>query len=356
MIFTFKGTLILTLIILCHWQITNAQSVDSVALIDIGMGKHNEASPGVEGNRKGKAIEFNYSMFPAFGITSDSKIEGLNDSEAKFDQAKSLEFKLKVPVILKPRTKVITGISYKYEEYKFNNPQSLDYPLYENLEDKHLKSLSLDFYLLRSLKNYHFFLSKSGLELNGDFSDDSSLPFTRFLKYSVSGLYGWRKDKNTAYAFGLYLSYTFGRPRIYPAFLWNKTFNEHWGIEALLPANFYLRYNISPSTILVGGFDVEGASYHLNLDTPPLSQIKTLELRKSDIRLLMTLEQEIYDFLWFSITGGYRFNINFNLDKNNDFSNDIILENNIENTPFVMFSIFAVPPQSLSTKFNKKMK
>lgn len=356
MIFTFKGTLILTLIILSHWQITKAQSADSLALIDVGMGKHNEASPGVEGNRKGKAIEFNYSMFPAFGITSDSKMEGLNDSQAKFDQAKSLEFKLKVPVILKPRTKVITGISYKYEEYKFNSPQTLDYPLYENLEDKHLKSLSLDFYLLRSLKNYHFFLSKSGLELNGDFSEDSSLPFTRFLKYSVSGLYGWKKDKNTAYAFGLYLSYTFGRPRIYPAFLWNKTFNEHWGIEALLPANFYLRYNISPSSILVGGFDVEGASYHLNLDTPPLSQIKTLELRKSDIRLLMTFEQEIYDFLWFSITGGYRFNINFNLDKNNDFSNDIILENNIENTPFVMFSIFAVPPQSLSTKFNKKMK
>lgn len=330
-----------------------SQAKDSLDIILSEVDMPDEASPGVVGERKGKGIEINYGFFPAFKIKSKSKYEGVPNSTAEFDQAKTLEVKLKIPVILKRRTKVITGLKYRYEEYEFKNPELLDYPLYENLQNKHLNALSLDFYLVRSLKNYHFFLSKAGLQLNGDFSDNSSLPFTRFIKYTASGLYGWKKDSYNAYGFGIYLSYTFGRPRIYPAFLWNKSISPKWGIEALLPANFYLRHNFSDKTILLGGFDVDGDSYHIVIDSPPLSSIKTLELRKSDVRLLVSYEQEIYDFLWFGISGGYRFNINFNLSENNNFSNKFILKNDIENSPFITLSLFAVPPKNLTEKFSK---
>lgn len=330
-----------------------SQVEDSLDVALSGMDLPDEATPGVVGDRKGKAIEINYNVFPGFKVESISKYPGVANAQSEFERAKSLEFKLKIPIVLKRRTKVITGLKYRYEEYQFKNPELLDYPLYENLENKHLNAVSLDFYLVRSLKNYHFFLSKVGLQLNGDFSRDSSLPFTRFIKYTASGLYGWKKDSYNAYGFGVYLSYTFGRPRIYPAFLWNKSINPKWGIEALLPANFYLKHNFSDKSILLGGFDVDGDSYHIVIDSPPLSSINTLELRRSDIRLLLTYEQEIYDFLWFSVSGGYRFNINFNLSENNDFSNDFILKNNIENSPFVTLSLFAVPPKKLTEKFNK---
>lgn len=338
----------------CFYHCAFPQIEDSLEVALSGMDMPDEATPGVVGDRKGKAIEVNYNMFPAFKVKSVSKYAGIDDAEAEFKQAKSLEFKLKVPVVLKPRTKIIAGIKYRYEEYEFKNPESLDFPLYENLEDKHLNALSLDFYLVQSLKNYHFFLSKVGLQLNGDFSDDSPLPFTRFIKYTASGLYGWKKDSYNAYGFGVYLSYTFGRPRIYPAFLWNKSISPKWGIEALLPANFYLKRHFSEKSILLGGFDVDGDSYHIIIDSPPLNTIKTLELRRSDVRLLLTYEQEIYDFLWFGISGGYRFNINFNLSENNDFSNDFILKNDIQNSPFITLSLFAVPPKSLTEKFSKK--
>ncbi len=329
------------------------QIEDSLAVVLSDMDMPDEATPSVVGDRKGKAIEVNYNLFPAFKVKSFSKYPGISDAESEFKQAKSLEFKIKVPVILKKRTKIIAGLKYRNEEYEFKDPESLDYPLYENLEDKNLRALSLDFYLVQSLKNYHFFLSKVGLQLNGDFSDDSSLPFTRFIKYTASGLYGWKKDSYNAYGFGVYLSYTFGRPRIYPAFLWNKSINPKWGIEALLPANFYLKHNLSEKSILLGGFDVDGDSYHIVIDSPPLNTISTLELRRSDIRVLLSYEQEIYDFLWFGISGGYRFNINLNLSENNDFSNDFILKNEIENSPFLTLSLFAVPPKSLTEKFSK---
>lgn len=343
-------------ILIFQVQCSLAQSIDSVGLVQGGMGEADEASASVIGNRKGKAIEINYTAFPSFNITSDSRFEGLEDAHGEFETAKAVEFKLKIPIILKSRTKIISGLKYKYEKYTFKEPENISYDLYKNLQEKHLRSIDLDFYLSRSLRNYHFFLSKVGLELNGDFGEESHLPFTRFIKYSISGLYGWKHDKYTSYGFGLYLSYTFGRPRIYPAFLWNKTYNQKWGIEAILPANFYLRHNLSEKSILIAGYDVEGDSYHIVLDDPPLSEIKTLELRKSDIRLLLTYEQEIYDFLWFSISGGYRFNINFNLSEDNDFSNDIILKNNIDNSPFLQLSIFAVPPKKLTTKFHKEIK
>src|SRR5690606_31041710 len=114
------------------------------------------------------------------------------------------------------------------------------------------------------------------------------------------------------------------------------------------------RNTLSEKSFLLGGFDVEGDSYHIAIDSPPLNTIKTLELRRSDVRLLLTFEQEIYDFLWLGISGGYRFNINFNLSENNHFSNDFILKNDIENSPFITLSIFAVPPKSLQEKFSKK--
>ncbi len=331
-----------------------SQVEDSQDIAISERGLPDEAAPDVVGDRKGKAIEINYTAFPAFRIKSASKYPGINNAEAEFKEAKSLEFKLKIPIVLKPRTKIITGLQYRYEEYEFKNPESLDFPLYENLEDKHLNALGLDLYLIRSLKNYHFFLSKVGFQLNGDFDDSNPLPFTRFIKYSATGLYGWKKDAHNAYGFGVYLSYTFGRPRVYPAFLWNKSINPSWGIEALLPASFYLRNTLSEKSFLLGGFDVEGDSYHIAIDSPPLNTIKTLELRRSDVRLLLTFEQEIYDFLWLGISGGYRFNINFNLSENNHFSNDFILKNDIENSPFITLSIFAVPPKSLQEKFSKK--
>ena len=196
-------------------------------------------------------------------------------------------------------------------------------------------------------------MSKIGAQVNGDFNETGPLPLARFFKYTASGLYGWKKDEFTAWGIGLYFSYTFGRPAIYPAFLWNKTFNEKWGIEALLPASFFLRHNLTNKSILLAGYDVDGESYHINIDDPPLSAIKTLELRKSEVKLSLTYEQEIYDFLWFSVATGYRLNINFDLSKDNSFSNAKIVDNDINNTPYFSISLFAVPPQKLSTKFIK---
>lgn len=326
---------------------------DSLDQISTGEDPPAIASPSVEGNRKAKGIEINYNRFAPFNIVSDSRMQNVNDAEGELKSAKSLEFKLKAPIILRPKTKLLTGVSYLYEEYKFRSPNELNYGLYKNLEDKHLHSVSLDFYFIRSLNERNFFLSKAGLELNGDFSNNGPLPFTRFIKYSASGLYGWKKNRFTSYGLGVYLSYTFGRPRIYPAFMWNHTINDKWGIEALLPANFFLRRYLSQKSILLLGYDVEGASYHIVVDDPPLSEIKTLELRKSDIRVLLTFEREIYDFLWFSVSAGYRFNINLNVSENNSFNNDVIIENKIENRPFIGLSLFAVPPKKLSTKFIK---
>lgn len=309
----------------------------------------NEASPGVEGDRRPKGVEINYFQINNYAIESKSEKEGVGNKNGEIEQFTGLEFKLKAPVVLKPRTKVLIGLSYKVEEYNFENAANIDYPLYRNLEDKILRSAGLDFYLSRSITKNRFILGKFGLELNGDFTD-AGLPFSRFFKYSAAALLGWKVNPRTSYGVGLYLSYTFGRPRIYPGFLWNKTFNEKWGIEALLPANFMVRYSFSEKSILLGGFDVNGQSYHIIIDDPPLNTIKTLELRRSDILLMLTYEQEIYDFLWFSISAVHRFNINFYLSENDDFSNNAILDNNIQNKPYLKFSIFLVPPRKLMSK------
>lgn len=320
---------------------------------DTAVEMSNTASASVIGEQMPKGAELNFFHINEFKITSESKKEGLNDAESEVGRFRRYEFKFKVPAVLKARTKLIVGLSYVKEEYEFKNEDNLTYPLYRNLEEKPLRSVGLDLYFGRSISKNRFILGKFGMDLNGDFTD-AGLPFSRFFKYSLAGLIGWKRNPRTSYGVGLYLSYTFGRPRVYPGFMWNKTFNEKWGVEALLPAKMMIRYNFSEKSILLGGFDLNGQSYHLIVDNPPLSDIKTLELRRSDILLKLTYEREIYDFLWFSAGVGYRINHNFYLSENNDFSNAAILDNTIQNKPYLNLSLFLVPPEKLMNKHKRK--
>jgi hypothetical protein len=64
------------------------------------------------------------------------------------------------------------------------------------------------------------------------------------------------------------------------------------------------------------------------------------------MKLFVSLRQEIYDFLWFSVNAGYRYNINFNIaDSNhnrsatNFFGREYLLESNLDNAFFFNVSL-----------------
>ncbi|WP_026135905.1 DUF6268 family outer membrane beta-barrel protein [Nafulsella turpanensis] len=302
-------------------------------------------SPSVEGDRRSKGIQISYNQISPFGIHSTPIVPGINEAEARVQKLEEIEFSLRLPILWKGRTTIAAGVSYLYEEYNFINPSALTYDFYTNLQNKHLNSLDAKVFVVYALNGRAFIGSRIGLELNGDY-EGNELPFRQQAKGSVAAVYGWKTNPYTMYGLGAYYSYTLGRPSIYPVFIWNETFNDRWGVEAVLPQSFRLRRNFSEETILLLGAKVLGRSYHIISDEPPLGKYPNLELRNSNIYAFLEFEQEIYDFLWFGLTGGYRYNINFNISEENSFSNSRIIENEVGHSPYFNVSLFVVPPQA----------
>ena len=321
--------------------------------ISSGQDKAGTASPSVEGNRKSKAISLTYNVISNYEIRSISHLPGLEDSEAQVRRLNEFEVKVKAPIVLKPQIKIIAGFKYQLEEYNFYNPKNLSSGVDDNLEDKNLHVLAMDLNYLRSLDDRRYMLARVRFALNGDYGE-GDFPLTNYLKVMASGAYGWKLNPRNSVALGLSLNYTLGRPAVYPIVIWNKTWNEKWGFESILPARFLIRHNVNDKFLLLAGYELKGNSYHITIDSPPLSEFRALELRRSDIMAKVTLEREIYDFLWISADVGYRFNINFDLSKDNSFNNQAILSNSVDPSPYFQISLFVVPPKRLATKFLKE--
>lgn len=311
------------------------------------------ASPRVAGMARPKAFEASYNYVSAFEARTTSTKTFINEEEAEVNKLEEIRLRAQIPLLLKDRTNLILGIRYRYEEYNFTNSRALESGLFKTLENKHLNSLNSSLLLARSLSRNRFLIGRLGAELNGDYKNDE-ISLTRFLKYNVSAIYGWKKTALYSYGFGLYYNYDLGGPSLYPVILYNKTFNSKWGVEALLPVDLKVRYNCSEKSILYAGYELSGTSYQLVIDdNPSLSAIPTLELRKSDVRFNVRWEQEIYDFLWFSLSAGYNLNVRFDLvEQDRIVDENRLLRTEIGNSPYAQASIFLVPPRSMYEKRN----
>jgi len=99
------------------------------------------------------------------------------------------------------------GLAYKVEEYKFSNPKDLTNSFHQQLEDKPLRSIGTTFYLDKRFKGKHYFYSRVGLFLNGDFEEGRMIDY---LRSSVTALYGTKVNKWKTWGVGLSYSYRFG--------------------------------------------------------------------------------------------------------------------------------------------------
>lgn len=277
-----------------------------------------------------------------YGIQSHSKQEGLEDGEGEVKLNRRWDFRLRVPLVRKPGIKIALGLRYFQEEYRFDDLS--DYPFYRGLEDKSLKSMGAQLYVAKPFKGNKYMILRISAGLNGDYHIDD-LPTIDFLKFSIAPLYGWKANPYTAFAVGIAYSNDFGRQGVYPVFSYIQTFDNHWGLEALLPSKVRLRYSFNDKTNLYAVSELNGNSYTIRLDEPALSGNETLNLRKSELRYLLSFEREIHDWLWFGMEAGVRSNISFNLNDGPKRGANQILDNRFNDAFLFNLSIFMVPPR-----------
>lgn len=308
-------------------------------------------NPRVDGMPPPTGISLSYERVMDYRIRTRSNVDYLKDGDGEVNYNRRIKFKFKVPIINKDYFKLTYGFHYSHEEFRFRDPENINYSLYKSLEDKSLKSLGSSFYFLFPRKNKTFYAVQVNLNLNGDYYR-SDMDLTDFLKISAGPIWGKKPHKNLMYGFGFAYSYTFGDPSLTPLIAYYHTFNKRWGVEALLPLEAKLRFNINEGSIWYLGAETSGASYNIGLDDPALNGNKSVELRHSEIKLRFSLDQQIHDFLWVSLQAGYRYNLNFNIAESNYnrkatnfFEREYIAESQLENAFYFNVSLNIKPPQ-----------
>jgi hypothetical protein len=232
------------------------------------------------------------------------------------------------PLISKSNLILNATLSYWESRYNLNdNDVNVNDPLARSLSNNDLRTATVGILAFKPLDEKHFLIFQAATSLNGNYDigtydfGEISPDFSK-MKYTVSLLYGWKKSDNQNIAIGLTRTYRGGRLLHIPIFLWNKTFNDKWGMELLLPARGGIRYNFSALSSINFGYELEGQSYLLqnspsNTDLFPTNNY---EVRKSEIRGRIMLNQALSSFIRLNIQAGiapaYRF------DLEDDGSND----------------------------------
>src|SRR5688500_8659346 len=85
--------------------------------------------PKLEGMARSKGFSILYERSLDARITSTSPDTSVGNGSATIRRNNKLDIKLKIPVWNKPNLKVIVGFKYFFEEFNFETPEGLEYPL-----------------------------------------------------------------------------------------------------------------------------------------------------------------------------------------------------------------------------------
>ena len=316
------------------------------------------ANPSVEGNPRGRFLIFRYER--QFNYDFNSRAHYLNvpdpaNQDVKMKRSNIAEVKGFVPLVNNPHFKAILGVSYEREEFLFDGDEGENsaFLFHQNLQEKGLKSLSAQLAFIHPLNYTNFLTWRIKGQLNGDYtSENEGLNPMDYFRSTAEIGYGWKKSKNLAYGIGLQFGYTFGRKTVFPAILYNQTFNDHWGIESVFPAAVKMRYRASDKTYFYGGYNVEGYSYVIGMQKPPFEDdaafrnLESVELRHNDLKVHLRWEQEIYDFIWFSLEGGYRHNLAYDVFEEGTKRDVKLISTDVGGAPYAQAEIYLVVPRA----------
>jgi hypothetical protein len=172
-----------------------------------------------------------------------------------------------------------------------------------------MTSAGINTTIFKPLDEKRFLIIQGSLDANGVFqriSDVTSQAYT----FSGALIYGWKKSEKNMIGTGIARTYRAGQMIHLPVLFWNKTFNDRWGIELLLPARGHLRYNFSTSNILQLGFELEGNQFLMDLSN---SKNGTVFIQRSELKPRIMWDKKISGFFWLSAQAGLRYNWRFDV-------------------------------------------
>lgn len=239
------------------------------------------------------------------GVRTDATSSAVQDF--KVNQVSAIRAQANVPVI--SNTKLIwqLGVNYWSSKFEIDNPNNNSFATV--LENGAMTSAGLNTTVFKPLNEKNFVVVQASYDLNGVFQrwgDVTSQAST------ISGtvIYGWKISDRNMIGTGISRTYRAGQVLHIPVLLWNKTFNERWGMELLLPARGHVKYNFSTTNILQLGFELEGGQFLMNL---PNSQNGQVFIQRGELKPRVVWDKKITGFIWLSAQAGLRYNYRFDV-------------------------------------------
>ncbi len=126
-----------------------------------------------------------------------------------------------------------------------------------------------------------------------------------------------------------------------PFFVYNRTFNSRWGVEAALPGFVFSRLNINQNNILLAGIEYDSKSYRMNVEDASNGPLD-YAMNHSEFLTSVELEHLFASWIWASVKAGYQMNFSSDFESKSLFTTDFKVEPT--NAMFFRVSLFLSPP------------
>ena len=221
---------------------------------------------------------------------------------------------LNIPVI--SNTKLIWQIGANYWRSGYNF-ESVNNAFVSKLNTNGMHTAGINTTIFKPLNEKNFLIFQASADVNGVFEGFDEIN-SKAVTLSATAIYGWKKSENNMIGVGVSRTYRAGQLIYVPVLLWNKTFNDKWGMELLLPARGHLRRNFSTSNILQLGFELEGNQYWMRTPSPN----GQVFIQRGELKPRVMWDKKLKGFFWLNVQAGFRYNWRFDVMNEYDARKD----------------------------------
>lgn len=231
-----------------------------------------------------------------------------NSTRQTFNAQRLSGIRAQVNIPVVSNTKIIwqMGANYWRSGINFKAPSTNDF--IGSLELYGMHSAGINTIIFKPLNEKNFLIFQGSADINGVFKNVKDIN-SKALTISGAAIYGWKKSDKNMFGFGVSRAYRAGRIMYFPTVLWNKTFNDHWGMDLLFPARAHLRYNFSTSNILQLGYELEGNQFWMRTPSPN----GEVFIQRGELKPRIMWDKKITGFIWLNVQTGLRYNWRFNV-------------------------------------------
>ena len=288
-----------------------------------------------------KIVSIGYEHHAGFSMPKvPQDVSGMSASDYTVSRLSAIRAQVNLPVISNDKFIWQLGANYWGSYFMFKEKTVSRFE--SALQNNGLHTMGLQTTFFKPLDEKHWLVIQATTDFNGSFRKFSDIS-SRSLTISATAIYGWKYSDRNMMGVGVARTYRAGSVLYVPVLLWNKTFNDRYGMELLLPARGYLRRNFSTTSMLQLGYELEGNQFYL-----PGAGVagNDLFLQRGELKPRLMWDKQIAGFIWLNVQAGMRMNWRFDVmdQANSRDKKDRLYEGRLTNPLFFSVGLNFVSP------------